>query len=240
MSSMVRVALVAEGWTDQIVVEAAVASLLAGRSFALKLLQPEDPLATGPFAVARPGGWTGVYRWCREAVARAGCLRDDIILSSYDILILHLDADVADSNYASAHIQDAPDPTDLPCASPVCPPPSATTDPLRIVLLRWCGETAAPDAVVLCTPSKNIEAWVLAALYPQDTAVTSGNLERIAEPANLLQGKPATERLVRSGKKDRGRYQARQKDIEDAWPHVRAICTEAERFSVEFMDEVPA
>ena len=240
MSNMVRIALVAEGWTDQIVIEAAVTALLAGRSFALKLLQPEDPLATGPFAVARPGGWTGVYRWRREAVARAGRLRDDVIFASYDILILHLDADVAESNYASAHIQDAPDPTDLPCASPVCPPPSATTDPTRIVLLRWCGETATPDAVVLCTPSKNIEAWVLAALYPREAVVTSGDLECIPKPGNFLKAKPATERLFTSGKKDRDRYQARQKDIESAWPQVRAICTEAERFSVEFIDEDPA
>jgi hypothetical protein len=240
MSNMVRIALVAEGLTDPIVVEAAVASLLAGRSFALKLLQPEDPLATAPFGNSRPAGWPGVYRWCREAVARAGRLRDDVIFASYDILIFHLDADVAESNYASAHIHDAPDPADIPCASPVCPPPSATTDPLRIVLLRWCGETATPDAVVLCTPSKNIEAWVLAALYPEDAAVTSGNLECIAEPANLLRAKPADERLVRSGKKVRDRYQTRQKDIENAWPHVRANCTEAERFSVEFIDEVGA
>jgi len=231
--------MVAEGKTDRIVVEAAISALLAGRSFALKLLQPEDPAGSAPFASARPVGWAGVYRWCREAVDRAGRLRDDIIFAGYDILVLHLDADVAELDYTSAHIHDAPDPSDLPCASPACPPPSTTTDPLRIVLLRWTGETATPPAVVLCTPSKSIEAWVLAALYPQDAAVTSGSLECIALPANRLQAKPVAERLVRSRKKVPGRYEARQQDMANAWSQVRQVCTEAERFSLAFLNEIP-
>src|SRR5438132_11910472 len=114
MSDPVRIALVAEGWTDRSVIEAAIAALLSGRTYDLNLLQPEDPAATAPFAVQRPGGWSGVYRWCREAVDRAGRLRHDIIMASYDVIILHLDADVADGNYAAAHIHDAPDPNDLP------------------------------------------------------------------------------------------------------------------------------
>ena len=236
MSSALRIALVGEGWTDQIVIEAAISALFAGRPFTLKLLQPEIPAASIPFAATRPSGWSGVYRWCREAVDRAGRLRDDVIFASYDVLIIHLDADVAVSNYPSAHINDAPNPDDLPCASPVCPPPNATTDPLRAVLLRWAGETQTPPETVLCTPSKSIEAWVLAALYPEDDAVISGNFECIDRVANLLQAKPAGERLVRSGKKIRERFKARQQDM----ARVRQICTEAERFSMELLDKVPA
>ena len=240
MSSALRIALVAEGWTDRIVIEAAVSDLVGGQAFALKLIQPEDPAATAPFAVPRPFGWAGVYRWCREVVDRAGRLRDDVIFAGYDILIFHLDADVANSNYAAAHINDAPNLTDLPFSSLVCPPPSTTTDPLRLVLLRWAGETQTPAATVLCSPSKCIEAWVLAALHPQDPAVTGGNLECSVSPANLLQAKPSAERLIRSGKKDKARYQARQQEIANAWPQVRQICTEAERFSLEFLAEMPA
>jgi hypothetical protein len=237
---MVRIGLVAEGWTDQTVVEAAITALLAGRSYALRLLQPEDPTATAPFGPPRPLGWPGAYRWCREAVDRAGRLGNDVVLLAYDILILHLDADVANLDYGGAHIEDAPDPNDLPCADVVCPPPTTTTDSLRLVLLRWAGETATPPKVVLCTPSKNTEAWVLAALYPAEAVITGGNLECVAAPANLLGAKPAAERLVRSGRKDRERYEARTQDMANAWPQVRQICTEAERFSVEFLKEVTA
>ena len=98
MSNALRIALVAEGWTDKIVVEAAISELLGGPPFALKLLQPEDPAASAPFSAPRPFGWAGVYRWCREVVDRAGRLRDDVVFASYDVLIIHLDADVADSN----------------------------------------------------------------------------------------------------------------------------------------------
>lgn len=233
MSNTIRIALVAEGWTDRSVIEATIAALLAGRSYDLNLLQPEDPAATAPFGVKRPVGWGGVFRWCRESVNRAGQLRGDVLLASYDKVILHLDADVADGNYAGAHIQDAPDPNDLPCGQ-ACPPPSATTNSLRVVLLRWAGETNTPPSVVLCIPSKSLEAWVLAAIYPQDAAVTNGNLECRATPANLLQAKPVNERLVRSGKKVRERYEARQADVTTAWPLVRQVCSEAERFSAEF------
>jgi len=237
---MVRIALVAEGWTDQTVIEAAISQLLAGRSYALKLLQPEDPAASAPFGAPRPFGWTGVYRWCREMVGRAGRLRDDVIFAGYDVVLLHLDADVANSTYAAAHVHDAPDQDDLPCASLVCPPPTTTTDPLRLVLLRWAGETATPPRVVLCTPSKSTEAWVLAALYPQDASVVGGALECFDFPANLLGAKPAGERLVRSGKKDRERYEARKQNMANGWPQVRQVCTEAERFSVDFLNEAPS
>lgn len=231
-----RVAVVAEGWTDRDVIAAAVTALLGKRSFILRLLQPEDAAATLPFGnTGRPGGWGGVCRWCREAVDRAGRLGEDVLaISAYDVLILHLDADMAASNYPAAHIHNAPDPTDLPCEQP-CPPPAATTDALRAVLLGWAGETTIPAGVVLCTPSKNIEAWVLAALYPNDAPVLSGGLECRPTPENLLAAKPAAERLIRSGKKQRDRYQARGPDIALAWPVVRAVCTEAERFSVDFV-----
>ena len=238
MSNLLRIALIAEGWTDQIVIGAAISALVAGRSFSLKLLQPEDPAGSAPFADLRPCGWSGVYHWCREVVDRSGRLRDDVIFASYDVVIIQLDADVAESNYAAAHIHDAPDPTDLPCNSPDCPPPSATSNPLRVVMLRWAGETQTPPATVLCTPSKSIEAWVLAALYPTDPAVTSGKLECINRPANRLQAKPAAERLVRSGKKIQERYEAQQQVFKNEWPQVQQTCSEAQRFSEELLDWV--
>ena len=239
MSNPVRIAIVAEGRTDQSVLNAGIVALVGNRAYTLRLLQPEDPAASAPFGVARPFGWTGVYRWCREAVDRAGRLRDDVVLERYDIVILHLDADVSTANYPGAHINDAPNPNDLPCAHPVCPPCSNSTNPLRLVMLAWVGEAAAPPKSVLCTPSSSIEAWVLAGLYPGDPAVVGGNLECLAQPANLLQAKPANERLISGGKKNVNRYVAREPDITAAWPNIRLVCTEAQRFSVDFDAAIP-
>lgn len=97
MSEPLRIALIAEGITDYDVIGATVASMLHGRSFNLKLLQPEESVAfTGSgHAGEFGGGWKGVYRWCRQAAARSeGHLRDDPLFLTYDLLLIHLDADV--------------------------------------------------------------------------------------------------------------------------------------------------
>ena len=61
MSSTVRIALVAEGVTDYEVLKAAIESMLMGKSFDMKLLQPEGSVAfTGAgSAGAFGGGWKG-------------------------------------------------------------------------------------------------------------------------------------------------------------------------------------
>ena len=45
MSEVLRVAVVAEGPTDRIVLEAAIAHLLGDRPFVLRQLQPEESVA---------------------------------------------------------------------------------------------------------------------------------------------------------------------------------------------------
>ena len=74
MSSTIRIALIAEGITDFEVLKASIDSMLDGRSFDLKLLQPEGSVAfTGAGnAGALGGGWKGVYRWCLQAALRGG------------------------------------------------------------------------------------------------------------------------------------------------------------------------
>lgn len=129
MSEPLRLALVAEGPTDRVVIEAAISRILDARPFILNQLQPEQSLAFGPLG----GGWGGVYRWCRQAVDRSGgSVRSDPLFDFHDLLVLHLDADVADKSYPEANIHDNYE--DLPCAEP-CPPSQATTDRLRRVLL---------------------------------------------------------------------------------------------------------
>ena len=91
--SDLRIGLVCEGPTDTIVINAAVASLLGRRNFVLTQLQPLGSVAFGQTGT----GWVGVYNWCRQAVDQAGgSVRDNPIFGTYDLLLVHLDADVAD------------------------------------------------------------------------------------------------------------------------------------------------
>jgi len=224
MSEPLRLALVAEGPTDRVVIEAAISSMLDPRPFVLNQLQPEASLAFGPLG----GGWGGVYRWCRQAAVRSGGSLDaDPLFAFHDVLVIHLDADVATERYQSANIHE--DPGDLPCAQP-CPPPNATTDRLRRVLLRWVGEIVLPDRTVLCTPSKSTEAWVLAALFPNDPAVVGGNLECLPHPDNRFGQQPIESRVYKS----ESDYDSHTDSLRDAWPTVTESCTEARRFSDDF------
>ncbi|MCX5685301.1 MAG: hypothetical protein NT049_16715, partial [Planctomycetota bacterium] len=141
MSDPVRIALVAEGPTDRVVIQAALRAILSDRRFVLTQLQPEGTLAFGTMG----GGWTGVYRWCKQAAARGGGRlgSDELLFQNYDLLILHVDADVAGMRYADDSITPKPGDGALPCELP-CPPAADTTNALRTVLLSWCGEVAVP------------------------------------------------------------------------------------------------
>ncbi len=232
MSEPLRFALVAEGPTDKVVIEAAIGSLLGARPFILKQLQPEESLAFNQLR----GGWGGVYHWCRQAAARAGgALSHDPLFVTFDVLILHLDADVAENCYADGGIEDSVN--DLPCDRP-CPPPDQTTNALRTVLLRWVGETQLPPKTVVSMPSKSTEAWVLSALYPEDSVVVSGTLECSPTPHLRLQAQPVQGRLVPGGKKILKMYRQRGPEICAAWPQVRVRCTEADRFSNDFENAI--
>ena len=59
MSKTVRIGLVAEGVTDYEILRGAMESMLGGRSFDLKLLQPEESVAFtgGGDAGYLGGGW---------------------------------------------------------------------------------------------------------------------------------------------------------------------------------------
>lgn len=216
-----RIKVVCEGPTDLVVIESALNSILPGREFELVLLQPETSevgSGAGPFG----GGWKGVRGWSLARREEAGSLRASSAMLQTDLFILHLDADVADEE-------------EINCRED-CPPPEATTNRLRGIVLAWLGEPDLPPRAVFCTPSKCTEAWVIAALYPGDRIVTSGKLECRDKVAGLLAGKPSSERLLRKkGKKkydkDEDAYRARSGDFTSAWQTVRNTCTEANKFS---------
>ena len=160
-----------------------------------------------------------------------GRLKGDILFLQYDILIIHLDADVAGTTYSDCGIKDSTG--DLPCEEK-CPPPVATTDRLRSVLLRWLGETSVPTQTVLCTPSKSCETWVIAALFPDDTLMIQKEWECYPKPELRLGTKPKALRVIKS----KAGYEAVQGEISAAWPRLRAELSEAGRFSADFESAV--
>ena len=227
MSEPVRLALVAEGPTDAVVVEAALRAILGERDFVLAQLQPEQSEAFGPLGA----GWGGVYRWCKQSALHAGGSLGDfrLLLDNYDLLILQLDADVATAQYAEAGVQPAASDGALPCELP-CPPPRATTDRLRSVLLSWCGEISPPSKVVLCTPSKSTDAWVVASLFPDDAAVLAASpFECHASPDSRLGQQPKRRRIAKS----RAAYRESLNRLVRAWGKLGF--DEAKRFEKDLL-----
>jgi hypothetical protein len=222
--SDLRVALVAEGPTDAIVIEAALKALLP-RPFVLTLLQPEE---------TRPKlgtGWGGVLKWCLEFAARGSDrLEDDPTLPGFDLFVVHVDADVAGKRYADVGPEIASLagerawPT-LPATAP-CPPASDSADAVRACLLAWAGITAPGPKTVLCVPSKAIEAWLAAAILPPDHALQSG-LECNLNLEAQLKALPKQQRIKKTARE----YRNRAGTVAATWPQVRRRCTQAERFS---------
>jgi hypothetical protein len=236
MSNPLRIALVAEGPTDAVVIEAALQAMLGERSFVLKQVFPEDSSAFGSMGT----GWVGVYKWCHAAAARGnGNLSGDRLIfgaGNYDLLLLHLDGDVAGCNYSDGSLVPLQHDGALPCAQ-ACPPPKDTMNELRKVLLSWCGEAVTPPKTVLCLPSKSTEAWVVALLFPTDQAIAQG-IECYANPESRLGQQPAAVG-IRKTKRD---YLSRSAELAQAWPRIAtpAAVGEAFRFQTEFLATVPA
>ena len=230
MSEPWRVAVAVEGPTDSLVLKAIIRSLLDGADFEFQILQPEDSAAFGANFGPNGAGWRGVYSWSRQAAKEGGgSLSGSSALSQWDILIIHVDADVADKTYTSANITSPPQ-NDLPCAKP-CPPSRHTTDALRTVLLGWLGEQTCPPQTILCTPSKTMDAWVLTAVFPDNAIFQQQNWECHRDPAGQLKTLPQGQRFS----KKRRDYLERSQEISQAWPSVSAKLTEAARFKEEFL-----
>ena len=227
-SRPLRIGLVVEGQTDGIVLRAAIRSLLPERELDFTTISPDFSLAFG----GTGEGWSSVYRWCRQAASEGGgSVSGSISLLNHDALVIQVDADVAEETYQRGHIYDETA-TDLPCVKP-CPPADATTNALRQVVLRWMNESTLPPKCIFCTPSKNMEAWVMRALYPDNIHVKSSRWECHASPEGQLSQQPKASRSA----KTRRDYESRRPQLIAAWPQVRHL-SEAERFSQEFVSAV--
>ena len=224
--SELRVALVAEGPTDAVVIEAALKALLP-RPFVLTTLQPE------PTRPKMGTGWGGVLRWCFDFAKRGHArFEDDPSMPGFDLFVVHVDADVAEKRYADVSTEFAglaeqrgwpPLPDSLPC-----PPASGSADAMRACVLSWAGLQALGPKTVLCVPSKTVEAWLTAAVFDDGHALLN-NLECNLNLEGQLKSLPKAQRI----KKTTRDFQARAKDITKTWTTVGQRCSQARRFSIE-------
>jgi len=88
----------------------------------------------------------------------------------------------------------------------------------------------------MCIPSKSTEAWVVAALFPADSAMRSG-IECHPDPETRLGQQPKAHRI----KKRQGDYEARAAELEREWRRLALPggLSEASRFRSEFVAALP-
>lgn len=167
-----RVGVVAEGVTDQVVLVELIGHILGPDTRCISIQPQQSPF--GDFG-EDGSGWRGVRGWCRgngRGLAPIG-------LGLIDILVVHLDVDTAHREDFRAEEGDVRSP---------CPPAADTADALREVLRQWL---AASDyrCAVLAVPSMATDTWLLASRFP-NWAEQLGLLECEPDPAGLLTRRP--------------------------------------------------
>jgi hypothetical protein len=217
--SDLRIALVAEGPTDLVIIEAALKAILK-KPMIVTLLQPENP----PSAFG--AGWCGVLKWCLEFKKRgyAG-FEQDPTLEGFDFLILHLDADVASASYTNCSLIPEGNWGTLPCEKP-CPPAVDSVNDLKAAITSWTGLGILGD-IKLCIPSKSIDTWLAAAVFYGDSKLMN-NIE-CENMASKLEQLPKNLRI----KKSQRVYQNYAEKIAENWDQVRQLCTQADAFQQE-------
>jgi hypothetical protein len=221
--SELRIALVAEGPTDYEVIQAALKAVLP-EPFVMIQLQPE---ATGGMMGT---GWCGVLKWCQAAQQRhSGSLNTDPTLVGFDLLIIHLDVDVASRQYADcgtlvADIAQENNWRDLPCAQQ-CPPISNTVDLLVKTIESWLGSSTAGDRTLFCLPAQSSGTWLAAAVLPSAHPLLVDSECNLSLESRLGQ-LPLKERI----KKTTREYRLHAPRITAQWAQVKQVCTQAEHF----------
>jgi len=226
----VIIATVVEGPTDRLVLEAILDKLIPGEHRYLTLQPPVLLGETG-------AGWKGVRAWCRQRWQRTGSDLETVLSPAdgppIDLLVLHVDADIA----FESDLQDAQDDPVAGVQQP-CPPAAATADRLRQVILGWLHRANLPQAVILAIPAQDTESWTFAALFPADPLCGRTDYECIRHgahhPGYRLTLRAHGKLMSRSGggiKKSERLYQKAMPQLAAGWDAACQICSQAQRFT---------
>jgi hypothetical protein len=198
------IGIIAEGYTDQLVIEAFLKATWTGEDEPdFRRVQPLDP-SPGAHGSYAPGGWTVLFQALRD-----GCHRD--ALQYCDLLVLHVDADVCDQ--VGFDVPRTADPDALA---------QAIEARLQGLLgLDFCAQHG--HRICFAVAVDEVECWLLPLFFPKQTAhrsKTTGCLDKVDEalrarnelPLRLGSGKNAKayQQLLRRLKK---------KDLLAATPH---------------------
>lgn len=229
--SDLRIALVAEGPTDYVILEAALKAFL-GRDFVLTQLQPE---ATKP---EMGSGWGGVLKWCNQVSKRhAGSVGQEPTLVGYDLLIIHLDVDVSTFQYGDcgAEVDQLANSLNwgvLPCVQP-CPPVGDTCNALSTVVQSWLGQASIGEGSVLCFPAQSSGTWLAAANLDSGHALLI-NAECNINVESGLSQLPKKYKI----KKTKRDYLLKASTLTANWSQVKSICSQAQVFEHEVLNAI--
>jgi hypothetical protein len=175
-------------------------------------------------------GWCGVLKWLQAAQQRhKGSLETDPTLVGYDLLIIHLDVDVASKQYADCGplIEDMAQKNNwgsLPCAQS-CPPVSNTVNALDQVIKGWLGQSTLGNHTVLCLPAQSSVTWLAAAVLPASAPLLTNGECNLTLESKLAQ-LPKKERIKKTARE----YRLHAPRITAQWTQVKQICTQADKF----------
>lgn len=208
MSERRIAALVCEGPTDALVLEAMIAQLWPEVT-EVRTLQPETD-ALGKARSGTAAGWTAVRTWCKQNGGRLAAIVDPDVGNRIDLLLIALDLDIAVEAGVAQRRR-------------LATPYDAT--PLCRTIKSWL-TTPIPSSVVIALPAMSVEAWVIAALYPKERSP-----EAIDAPAKYLVGKRKLRSSPADGKpwKSPRAYREFAKFVARRLPSIRKRCPEAER-----------
>ena len=184
--------------------------------------------------------WGGVLKWCNQA-AESGytSLESYPVLSGFDLVIIHADADVASKRYGNC----GPAIEELairrawgalPCAVH-CPPPLPTVECLERTITGWLGGAIPGKQTVFCIPSKSTGTWLAAACFP-----STHRILRDGECDLGLEDRLSTLKRDEKIKKTAAQYRAKASRVTNNWDSVKSLCSSAQRFEAKFLSIIPA
>lgn len=218
---MLTIGIISEGPTDALVIERVVR--LAFADVRVLRIQPNPTLATG-----FPNGWKGVRAWCRKHGPVLTAFMGGVT-PVLDLLVVHVDCSMAHNESIDVAIVEengAATPRD----------PSDIAEELRrIVIKRWFGLPQRPNVVVLATPSKSTDAWVVASLNPPVAGLD--RIEYTFEVENELARRKLLKTKDGVVKKNQAAYERLLDAIGSSLDAGSNVCGEARVFRRSFAAE---
>lgn len=112
---MRQIYFVTEGVTDQIMLEGLIENWLDNEDFLPIRIQPPSSAYADAMETTLSQGWRGVVAWCGSQTESTKQSREEVLIKA-DLLVIHVDADVArDANFLKPHFADL-----IPPIEPLC------------------------------------------------------------------------------------------------------------------------